>query len=669
MTSSFGSHIGRGGAPGSLPRHTAKALVLAVLAALALLLAACSSGGDGAEEGSGGSTPAGESGDSQGDDADGPVGSGGVELTSILQLHLVHESDSGDGTSPWGDAEVHMLFEPGGELGVFVFDGENALGRHGTYDLTDGTLTVEVATPDMAFDASVELDLNGPEVEMPFQLFDDAAGTSVWRTEAMGPMGATDMVFQAIRYDDHERVAREDAVERAHDFAAARVESDAGMETDGLDIGVEDDVDWDPPVIIDWEGFENGVTFVFDDDSKASVLLYTFGPEGDAPSLSPAPFAGDPRVELPTEVPGSSSSDPPNKTAVLLNPFATEFGEEEAVDAAVHTLEERGYSVVTRSDDEATFEAFVETLTDGGSPGLVTVSTHGGANGELATGEKAGTTRNWFTEWMADRKLKAAAARIVAAYPSAKTFEVGGELDRPYRAIRISSGGVGTLYVGLSPSFWKWLHEEQKADFTESFVFLSACESDKNPEVREDVNAAVFMGFSEQASVRGGTAVFSYLIEQLARPTRSVEEAHYNLIRVINTQQTIFEEDGLLATGGTEELPDILKVYSGGDYNPVSYEGRGFLDTSRNLGQIWWLTYSGRWSGDAAEGSEKLKNCWEQFWSQGNMGGLGSPACNASNVGSVPTEEEVGYARYLLTGDESLVVGSMVPRWTLADGG
>ena len=223
-----------------LERSTPALIGFAVLAALALLLAACSSGGDGAEEGSGGSTPAGESGDSQGDDADGPVGSGGVELTSILQLHLVHESDSGDGTSPWGDAEVHMLFEPGGELGVFVFDGENALGRHGTYDLTDGTLTVEVATPDMAFDASVELDLNGPEVEMPFQLFDDAAGTSVWRTEAMGPMGATDMVFQAIRYDDHERVAREDAVERAHDFAAARVESDAGMETDGLDIGLPD---------------------------------------------------------------------------------------------------------------------------------------------------------------------------------------------------------------------------------------------------------------------------------------------------------------------------------------------------------------------------------------------------------------------------------------------
>lgn len=678
---------------------------IVLMAVLALSLVGCSGSGDDSSGGSGG--------------AEEPAGSGVVdeeaaaadlEVGGIIQLHYVHEGDSGEHENPWGDAEVRLLFEPGDQFAFFVADGENGLGRHGTYEYAGGSLALSLESDEVSIDAELDLDVGAVTVEMPFQAFSSEPGTSTWRREVVGPMGGTDYVFQAIRYDDAAGIPREDAVVRAHEYAAARVETDAagfgdvdlgalGAETEAEDTGGDEEQGMGPrrrgmtaepaggtrvrltstrpdtgvpPGLADTEPFDSGVTLVFEDGSRATVLLYSWAPDTarDTIHLSSAPFAGDPRVELPTETPGVADADPASKVAVLASPFATAFGELETMVAAGRTLEGRGYELRSLYDDEVTFESLVEALTDGSTPGFFGLSTHGGASGAMATAEELGSPISLIAEWQARRWMRPVEERIEAAFPGAKDYEVEGVVRQPYEPLLLStSAGRPMVYVGLSPTFWRWLHEEQGADFSDSFVMLSACESDKNRRIREDVDAEVFVGFSEQASVSGATAAFAYLVEQLARPTRSMEEAHYNLVRVINTQQAIFKEDALLDGTPTTDLPDMLEVYSGGGYNPVSYEGRGFLDTTHDLGQIWWLTYSGRWSGDAAEGAQKLQNCWDQFWAGGNKGGLASPACNASNTGSLPTEDEVGYAKYLLTGDDSGVQGTSVPRWTLADGG
>ena len=196
-----------------------------------------------------------------------------------------------------------------------------------------------------------------------------------------------------------------------------------------------------------------------------------------------------------------------------------------------------------------------------------------------------------------------------------------------------------------------------------------ACEVDQNADVRKAVAAKAFFGFEEQASISGARDAFRYLVKQLVRPTRSAEEAYYNLVRVVNTGQMIYEEDTVLDGSQVRSIPKILNAYGpSAAGTPVKYSGNGWLGSTVNQGQVWWMTFSGRWSQDAEQGATKLLNCWDLFWSKGTKGGLASPGCNASNDGDLPKIDEVSYAVYLLTGGDALSFsGTKLPRWTLAD--
>jgi hypothetical protein len=88
-----------------------------------------------------------------------------------------------------------------------------------------------------------------------------------------------------------------------------------------------------------------------------------------------------------------------------------------------------------------------------------------------------------------------------------------------------------------------------------------------------------------------------------------------------------------------------------------------------NAGQVWWVLFAARWSQDPHDGETKILNCLNEVWHQNKIGGLASPQCNAYNAGKVPTDDEVGYAMYLLRGEPNpSFSGQIIPRWTLDDG-
>ena len=650
-----------------------------------LLLAACSGGSK-----SGGSGDAAKSDPANGTaDAD----TSKVKVDQPIQISYRHLSDS-SATSPYDAATTRLLFEPGGQVSIYVADDASGLGRHGTYTYADGKLTLHIASDEVTIDSTFDLDLNADQPTFPFQAFSTEDGTSSWQREVLGVLDGTDSVFQAARYDDAVPIAREQAVARAQAYADARVELDGGVlgeqsfrapdasEAPGAGAGPVRLVSarqqsTEAPKIVSTEKFANGVTLVYDDGTRADVVLFSWKSDAaaanDTLSLRPSPIASDPRVEVPTTTsPGDGSADPTNKTALLANPFATEFDETQIVADATKTLKDRGYTVTSVQDAAATFEGITTGLgagTSGGTPGFITLSTHGGANGSMATSEFLGKPGTPAQDKVLFDKMHTVAERIDAAYPGSRSFKINGQVQQPFQLLEYSHGpNDRKVYVGLSPAYWEWIKSEG-VSFASSFVFLSACESDVNPDIRTSVAAKVFAGFSEQANITAAKTAFAYIVEQLARSTRSAEEASYNLVRVVNTGQTIYKEDQIFDGTPSKSLSKILKFYGGGTGAPVAYFGNGWLDgDALDQGQVWWMVFSGRWSGDTAEGASKLQNCWDLFWSQGNKGGLASPACNASNSGNLPTAAEVSYAIYLLTGKDAIVSSPKIPRWTLADG-
>jgi hypothetical protein len=167
-----------------------------------------------------------------------------------------------------------------------------------------------------------------------------------------------------------------------------------------------------------------------------------------------------------------------------------------------------------------------------------------------------------------------------------------------------------------------------------------------------------------------------YVCRQIGRATHSAEEAYYNVIRVEHTKLKIYPEDDLL----DGMIPQIAKqadsaiyVFAAYGFNGkemMPYDINGWMNTRRaDPGAIWWLLFGGRWGQDARAGAQGMLSCWQSLWKDGQTGGLGDQLCHNKAPGRAPTQEEVAYASYLLTGEPVLGAPDMrlVPRWTLND--
>jgi hypothetical protein len=99
------------------------------------------------------------------------------------------------------------------------------------------------------------------------------------------------------------------------------------------------------------------------------------------------------------------------------------------------------------------------------------------------------------------------------------------------------------------------------------------------------------------------------------------------------------------------------------------YYPNGWLSDKVDGGQVWYLLWAARWGQNSVTGAENLVDCYNQYWKDGNLGGLADPYCQNANDGTAPTADEVAYATYLLTGTPGIgFSGTLVPRFTLDDG-
>jgi hypothetical protein len=104
------------------------------------------------------------------------------------------------------------------------------------------------------------------------------------------------------------------------------------------------------------------------------------------------------------------------------------------------------------------------------------------------------------------------------------------------------------------------------------------------------------------------------------------------------------------------------------DYNNIGWLGKARADLTFHPGDVWWLLYRSRWSQDAQAGGSMLENCYQRLWKNLELGGLGDE-CQGCDPGTPPSQDEVAYSTYLLTGVAAETFsGTKVPRWTLNDG-
>jgi len=235
--------------------------------------------------------------------------------------------------------------------------------------------------------------------------------------------------------------------------------------------------------------------------------------------------------------------------------------------------------------------------------------------------------------------------------------------------------------VTIKPPFWRYLQTlvARPVSFKESFFFTAACHTDDTEHLRNAIRARAYFAWKVSVSPQLNGAVCHFLIETLARFTRSAEEAYYNLVRVVNTREIICKEDRILSgkvpvsqDAARSPLFQNLQNYLFNGYGLegnklIPYAGNGWLNPNTvDVGQVWWLVFAGRWGQDAKIGADNLKDCYQKYWSSGKFGRVKNPFCNAANIGKAPKKAEVAYACYLLTGEQPDGYGGQtVPRWTL----
>lgn len=631
------------------------------------------------------------------------------------------------GTTPKGKSVVLLGFEPGGGAFLYATQPGERLAFHGSWSYSGGNLKLAFTSEGLKVDANFPLRLSDARVTMPFQVFAGKPGTSDWTRVPLSVETGLFAVYDAALADDSLAMAPAQAADRARTYALGRIRAAPKARADeprsedrvarysfGIPSAHADTPSGycDNPDLVSVDVIDPSdllVTYACKPDghlvTSEIMLNPQWGWNGGAP-LRKAPLAGDPRVFIDVFRPHNAKWDPSSKDAIIIAPFmngaplvglpvidrkdlmgvggkgvgATVAPKPELF-AIEPALEGQGYSVTIRYNQNATLVGIARALIAHPHPGWLEWEGHGDERGGLSTydlsdmgaGNSAAAVLARFGQFIDSLPADLADLKTFGAKPGSKvpaTFTTGSveqEEGNPLSA-------VPTL--GITPLFWQWLIQKRGVDFHRSLVFINACATDQSPTLRNTFQAGAYFAWNHDVWPQLSTAVAKYLAGSLIRPTHSAEETYYNLMRVARTRQMIYVEDKLLdgsigdaedtkpAQKGDADLDKILKGYAWDGSKMVDYNSAGWLAGHMNAGQIWWLLYAARWSQNTAEGKQKLLNCWSEIW-QPRKSALDSPQCNAYDNGSIPKQDEVSYAIFLLTGEQGLGA----PRWTLNDGG
>ena len=657
--------------------------------------------------------------------------SSGVQSSPLVRTAYWLVRDSG-GEGPQKGAEIILLFSANGEAYLYLADPTEALGELGSYSYQAGKLKLRIVTSDININATFALSLTQTEVKMPFQIFSAKPGSSLWQQQPLaidqGIYGVFDAAMnaaglnlttdqaaaQAYAYAQawvgagssahSQQVLSDSSMSQAHNtLAGARSQS---VRLSGLHLRAADS----PPSlgITGVVSLGDDIEILYKDGPPLLVELYSIPNTGagNVP-LVDSPLASDPRVYLDPTVHPDGQFDPSHKTAVIFDPFTkmpwepfthhalTEIAAIYHVEA---TLTEKGYTVSELLNQNATIEGLADALVKGsgaGHPGVVIMSTHGNEAGDLETADTVkvfdpdeGTVDAAYLQEkvvLAKQGLKS-----LALYDNNHGFPTTFVLiDKQCSLVLKPEGGEFIVHencsyhLGLTPIFWKWLRNAEKVSFNDSLVYISACQTDHSASLRDAIDAKAYFAYYLSIDANLATAVMEYLIDDLARPTHSPEEAFYNMLRVDNTRQMIYKEDhllnGVLGKPGTDEsIAGNLEGWGWNGSKLVVYDRSGWDGEKRygvDPGQVWWMLYAARWDKDATEGAAELTNCLNEYWVNGEPGGLANEFCNSANAGLLSNKErvkaDVAYAVYLLTGEPpaGFPQDDIVPRWTMDDSG
>ena len=610
-----------------------------------------------------------------------------VSALMTVTYSLVKESD---GNHPGAGSQVFLVFSANGTAYVYACNASEAEADNGTYSYTGGRLSLHIEQSDLKVNANFALDLSQSQVTMPFQIFSAKPGTSVWQQQ---PMGLDQGILTAYNAATNiaQTVSPAQAADQAYAYARDWVAADnSGGTSDAAEVPARflpahsSRVPCGNYCIASVTSLGDDIKITYKNGQSVLVSLYDAAPscsEGGCTSLTLSSLASDPRVFLDPTTHADSEFDPPNKVADFIAPVG-DIEDPAALTDMATALKQRGYTVKELLNSDASLLAIANLLK--ARPGFVLVSTHGNTAGQLLTGQSLSTSGFFSASKLASAQHELATELTSEGLQSLTAFKIGdtpayyiGEPNCSYLVAFSPSSKTCTWKVVITPTFWQWAESDYGADFGHSLVFISACETDATATLRNAIKARSYFAFTEDVASNFATAVERYLVEALWRPSHSPEETFYNMLRVEKTRQMIYKEDvlleGVMGAPGSDASFDIMDGWGWNGSTMVEYRGGGWLSGKVNAGEVWWMLYAARWSPNTATGAANLNNCYKNYWSHGNPGGLASPYCNAANAG-IPSDPsslapDVAYAIYMLNGTTpaGFSPNQVPPRWTLDD--
>ncbi|NVN93428.1 MAG: PASTA domain-containing protein [Desulfuromonadales bacterium] len=624
-----------------------------------------------------------------------------------ITYSLVKDSN---GTVPSSGVHIYLAFEPSGTALLVIATDTDGLSYQGSYSFGSNTLTLAFTDPDLSVNKTFALDPSASTVTMPFKVFSSGVGTSTWNRQELPLTQNLSIIFQGATYAVYPYLPTEQAIDRVVAYLGAYgalPQSGQTTQSGARDIVTfADSQSSSGPTLTSVGRAPNGVTLYYDNGPPVEVMLYN-NIAGEGKTLTLAQLASDPRVHLNVTNPDNPMDDPDEKTALFVGPYYSTVtsswydylfanGQDSPANISgldsvkmpfsdmASILQGRGYTVQTLLDNSVTVPNLVDALTPGHggrsrSPAFVVINTHGGKFGGLATGVPLAKDNPGFLD-ETPIAFRLAVKKLALIYPDLPLYN-GGTMENPKTLGHLSepmTGSTGHVHLlTVKPDFWSWLREKQNADFHKSLVYIAACSTDSTSYLRDAVEAKAYFAYGQQTWQWQAASVFKYLVNSLARPTHTAEEAYYNILRVYNTGQMIYKEDKVFDGFSPPNFTvgPLAQSLNGYGYDPTHpaaevfpYQSGGWLKTAGNPGNVWWLLFAGRWGQDAQDGATALENCWNTYWSKGSTGGLASPFCNNAAPAGVQ-DIEVAYATYLLTGT-ALVKPDIfkTPRFTLHDG-
>ena len=240
-----------------------------------------------------------------------------------------------------------------------------------------------------------------------------------------------------------------------------------------------------------------------------------------------------------------------------------------------------------------------------------------------------------------------------------------------------STPTYNAIYLGLTPGFWRWVHDGRGVDLTHSLFYLSACDADQNPSLAVNIGARAFFAYNVDVSDQLANAVALYLFTMLAKKSFTPEEAYYNMLLIDETATpctppTTFQR-GLRSPNSeywpnrrpgerpkkgpgkkrgrnrTSPSPIFTTCWTLTALKPTGTRsltsGSGWLSDNVAGGAIFYLLVAARapsLGGTIKQGLRNSSICWDAWWSKGKLGGISTTCASRLLLAMPPTGTNTG---------------------------